>query len=162
MQAILISIQPKWVQLIIGWKKTVEIRKTQPKISAPFKCYIYMTASKKRGQLWEYDTAYETPSGEIRDGAQTVIGEFICDYIEPVTQSNRHAISRVSCVPLPDMYNYAGPKGLGGLKAWHISSIVIYDKPKKLSEFYRLDDSGKKEPITRAPQNWCYVEERVA
>ena len=45
MRAVLISINPKWCKLIIDGKKTVEIRKTRPKIDTPFKCYIYCTRS---------------------------------------------------------------------------------------------------------------------
>jgi len=47
--------------------------------------------------------------------------------------------------------------------AWHISNLVIYDKPKELSEFHkRCNDiygCGAMPPLTRPPQNWCYVEE---
>ena len=51
--------------------------------------------------------------------------------------------------------NYAGwSKGMlyedcNPLYGWHISDLVIYDKPKQLSEFN----------INRAPQSWCYVQE---
>ena len=60
----------------------------------------------------------------------------------------------------------------------HISDLKIYDKPKELSEFYtkKMCNACKKSgyestacmydedckmpmPITRAPSNWCYVEE---
>lgn len=57
MKSVLISIQPKWCELIctvIGnengkpiYKKTVEIRKTRPSIETPFKVYIYCTQSRK-------------------------------------------------------------------------------------------------------------------
>ena len=43
MKAVLISIQPKWCELIASGKKTVEVRKTKPKIAPPFKVYIYCT-----------------------------------------------------------------------------------------------------------------------
>ena len=43
MKAVLISIQPKWGELIASGKKTVEIRKTKPKLETPFKVYIYCT-----------------------------------------------------------------------------------------------------------------------
>ena len=43
MKSVLISIQPKWCELIASGKKTVEVRKTKPKIDTPFKCYIYCT-----------------------------------------------------------------------------------------------------------------------
>ena len=43
MKAVLISIQPKWCELIASGKKTIEVRKTKPKLETPFKCYIYCT-----------------------------------------------------------------------------------------------------------------------
>lgn len=59
--------------------------------------------------------------------------------------------------------------------AWHIDDLVIFDKPKELSEFEvwgidyptgiidPLHDCNvyykkKLKPLTRAPQSWCYVE----
>lgn len=48
MKSVLISIQPKWCELIASGKKTIEMRKTAPKLETPFKCYIYMTATKER------------------------------------------------------------------------------------------------------------------
>ena len=46
MKSILISIQPKWCELIASGKKTIEVRKTRPKIDVPFKVYIYCTKGK--------------------------------------------------------------------------------------------------------------------
>ena len=43
MRAVLISIRPKWCELIASGKKTIEVRKTAPKINTPFKCYTYCT-----------------------------------------------------------------------------------------------------------------------
>lgn len=43
MKSVLISIQPKWCELIASGKKTVEVRKTKPKLETPFKVYIYCT-----------------------------------------------------------------------------------------------------------------------
>ncbi len=40
-KSVLISIQPKWCELIASGKKTVEVRKSKPKLEAPFKVYIY-------------------------------------------------------------------------------------------------------------------------
>lgn len=39
-KAVLISIRPEWVGKIITGEKTVEIRKTRPKMETPFRCYI--------------------------------------------------------------------------------------------------------------------------
>ena len=43
MRAVLISIQPKYVDLIAKGEKTIEVRKSRPKLETPFKCYIYET-----------------------------------------------------------------------------------------------------------------------
>ena len=43
MKAVMISIQPKCCELIANGKKTVEVRKTRPKLETPFKVYIYET-----------------------------------------------------------------------------------------------------------------------
>ena len=46
MKSVLISIRPKWCALIASGKKTIEVRKTYPKLPTPFKCYIYCTQDK--------------------------------------------------------------------------------------------------------------------
>jgi predicted transcriptional regulator len=46
-KAVLISIKPKWCDLIRQGRKTVEVRKTCPKLEVPFKVYIYETMDGK-------------------------------------------------------------------------------------------------------------------
>ncbi len=194
MKAVLISIQPQWCELIASGKKTIEVRKTYPNIETPFKCYIYMTATKECCRFWEYITAYQNSKGEILDGSQKVIGEFVCDEIIKITEypdkedsfaieyeKGLNAIEQ-SCLETKDVEQYAKGKPLYG---WRISDLKIYDKPKKLGEFYKKckldpDECGNcdfhglirkryeiighcfadgKKKITRPPQSWCYVEE---
>ena len=45
-KAVLISIRPKWCEKIVGGEKTIEVRKTRPKLDTPFRCYIYCTLPK--------------------------------------------------------------------------------------------------------------------
>ena len=45
-KAAMLSIRPKWCEKIAGGEKTIEVRKTKPKLEAPFKCYIYCTAER--------------------------------------------------------------------------------------------------------------------
>lgn len=40
-KSVLISIRPKWCEKIVNGEKTIEVRKTRPKLQTPFKCYIY-------------------------------------------------------------------------------------------------------------------------
>ena len=186
MKSVLISIQPKWCELIASGKKTVEVRKTKPKLEPPFKCYIYCT--KGKGDcLWRWNGIwYDTQDPKHRpnrlDGK--IIGEFVCDDVTRIinfithfgverrSESELNTIARASCLDYMDMLGYLGTDKDG--YAWHISDLKIYDHPKKLSEFRRDcpdnvrscamckhgDYTGMKcTPIARPPQSWCYVEE---
>ena len=42
-KAVMISIRPKWCEKIVIGEKTIEVRKTRPKLETPFECYIYRT-----------------------------------------------------------------------------------------------------------------------
>jgi hypothetical protein len=73
-----------------------------------------------------------------------------------------------ACLTQDEVEKYSGGKDVYG---WHITNLVIYDKPKKLREFWTIKCSNKNgcsdcyikpnciKHITRAPQSWCYVEE---
>lgn len=79
-KAVLISINPKWCKLIASGKKTVEVRKTHPKLETPFKCYIYCTKDNTDyvpSRIWW--KADKTGFQHILNGK--VIGEFVCDFI---------------------------------------------------------------------------------
>ena len=108
MKSVLISIHPKWCELIASGKKTIEVRKTAPKLPTPFKCYIYCTKPKMI--------------------TKKVIGEFVCDLIgfHPGTDVPS------SCVPIEELKKYANGKMLA---RWHISDVKIYDQPRELRDF---------------------------
>lgn len=56
MKSVMISIKPKWCELIASGQKTIEVRKTAPKCDVPFKCYIYCTKEHDIGErLWVLD-----------------------------------------------------------------------------------------------------------
>lgn len=89
MKAILISIQPKYCELIADGKKTIEVRKTKPNLKIPFKCYIYQT--KKENDLRAYEVPFVGKDGKHKEGiterkwinrSGKVIGEFVCDKID--------------------------------------------------------------------------------
>ena len=166
------SIQPKWCELIALGKKTVEVRKTQPKLEVPFKVYIYCT--KGRGDcLWRwngiwYDTQDPNHRPNRLDGK--VIGEFVCDgiidisYVDLVENFRRltHDIITPSCLKVQELKDYLGCKDGCG---WHITDLVIYDKPRTLREFKRWVDRSKGQKyhedmlyLQRPPQSWCYVD----
>ncbi len=159
MKSVLISIQPKWCELIASGIKTVEVRKTRPKIDTPFKCYIYETN-------WKDNTYWKNyHKGKLGK----VIGEFVCDKIDEYTNysldeqnghiNRRENLLRSACMTLKDWRDYIGSYISDFGYAWHISDLVIYDKPKELSEFNHCGANYHfNPPITRPPQSWCYVE----
>lgn len=178
MKSVLINIKPKYCELIASGNKTIEVRKTRPKLETPFKCYIYCTSVKSM-KLQEYVNAHQVTCGFIDDWSENVIGEFICDYI----YENMSYDCEGSCVSVSEFQKYANGKPLYG---WHISELKIYDKPKELSEFHKKDfeeafsnwedlfsigtpkgcvveypPEPKEEDyiLTRPPQSWYYVEE---
>ena len=168
MKSVLISIQPKWCELIASGKKTVEVRKTRPKTNLPFKVYIYCT---KDEPLYESGEKFYIPAANDF-GNGKVVGEFVCDCIEEIGFSPYNhgeyvciedSFIQQSCLPFDKMFAYLGEEyGYG----WHISDLKIYDKPKELGKFRYYNVSVKIEngvvlpthKIKRPPQSWCYVE----
>ena len=156
-KAVLISIRPKWCELIASGKKTVEVRKTAPKIEPPFKCYIYCTKPS-----FEHEDFIPLENGRFIYGGGKVIGEFVCDRITEIHLTDEgydFDVSKMTCLKYEEMEAYLCRKNGYG---WHISDLVIYDDPKKLSEFTGLRKTKfgyAPYEITRPPQSWCYVEE---
>lgn len=208
MRAIMKSVSPRICEKVANGDCTILVSKTAPKCGAPFKCYICMTATKERFYLWEYVTAYKNSKGEILDGCQKVIGEFICDEIIEWQYDKGHQYyveypndctsyfpylkchSEATGLKCSEIEKLGKGKPLYGL---HISNLKIYDKPKALTEFYKCGAESFEElsdtedlcsycsrtgfcegrwcdeayqnyldvdfALTRAPSNWCYVEE---
>lgn len=164
MRAVLISIRPKWVEKIVRGEKTLEVRKTRPKLETPFRVYIYRTKG----------TVPHIINGKWvqMEVGGTVIGEFTCDRIYGLAPLN-HApddVEQQACLTREEIVRYLKGVGYG----WHISKLEIYDTPKPLTAFKGLckieaDCGGcpyynytKMECdgriIKRPPQSWCYVE----
>ena len=139
-RAVLVSIKPKWCDLIVSGQKIAEIRKTKPDLrNGPMKVYIYRTGRGK------------------------VIGEFMLRkyvflqaWID--VDGYRHlgnSIGLRHCVDDEELFNYLyrepkpGKPYPGGW-AWIISDLVVYDEPKALDLCFG---------IKRPPQSWCYVKE---
>ena len=176
-KAVLISIRPKWVEKIVNGEKTIEVRKTKPKLETPFKAYIYCTMpdAKDPHNILELHGA----DGKIRKANGKVIGEFTCDQTFPINVFDNGSIQNWlfehmerSCLTYEELADYIGNGKTG--YGWHISDLLIYDQPRELSEFQRATDpcdschaeytwectdckkfSGD---IKRPPQSWCYVE----
>lgn len=168
-KAVVLSIRPKWCGKIASGKKTIEVRKTRPKLDTPFKCYIYCTQSGVAlGAFGKHGK---------------VIGEFTCDRIDRLAPANEpYGIYDIdddyvlqSCLAGGALWDYGNGATLYG---WHISDLKIYDKPRELREFKKSNrdcfyaDLGLAKRdchdcknsgcfFERPPQSWCYVEEPI-
>lgn len=168
MKSVMLSIRPKWCKKIIDGEKTIEVRKTKPKLETPFKCYIYCTSGRTdlnipispERLMQDYLDTGSMQSLNCPLGNGKVIGEFTCDRIYELAPLN-HApddVEKQACLTREEIVNYLKGTGYG----WHISDLLIYDQPRELSEFTGLRNTrfgAAPYDIKRAPQSWCYVEE---
>ena len=189
MKAILISDHAKWCALMMNGDKTIEVRKTAPKewkdylsgktkeMPKPIDVYIDCTKNHYLGfiskryagkvvakftlnkveELW-----FESPFSNFPYGHTLIKGKH---YLETDILKN-------SCLSYYELFNYLCKKKIG--YAWHISNLVIFNKPKELSEF-KVKGNCKKcksycpatfwnkkrnclKVLTKAPQSYCYIE----
>ena len=156
-KAVMLSVRPKWCDKIANGEKTIEVRKTRPKLDTPFKCYIYCTLPKYPHEDF---IATDYPRPQFYGGGK-VVGEFTCDRIYKIDKDSTDFIFKVGglsvykqaaeekcnlCVAMTDdeLHGYLGHcQGYG----WHISDLRIYDPPRELSEFtpvcrYKNDDGS--------------------
>lgn len=145
MKSVLISIKPQWCEKIASGRKTIEVRKSAPK-EVPFKAYIYCTKTKNKWSLSDYEGAYQNSVGEIVYAQQHVIGEFICDKVEVLFNTNGNpenhmtdilpTVLQKTALSFKEFQDYVGSRSdKNNIYGWHISDLKIYDKPKELSEF---------------------------
>ena len=227
-KAVLISIRPKYCELIANGLKNIEVRKSRPRLETPYTCYIYCTKANKAYQTicgitaLNEDELFRNPTDGIKHGNSIelmcrndysednflngkVIGEFICDRIEeyraefcdftyPDSMNERCALNQImkvvgysdddkeplyqfetsneeddpndceliksSKVTFNQFRKYIGETFFDkSFYGWHISSLVIYDKPKELSEFAVVDNEAVSncEYRTRAYNNPEYT-----
>lgn len=179
MKAVLLSIRPEWCDLIIRGKKTLEVRRTRPKLETPFRVYVYCTRS--------YDWHMKLPKRGMKKMNGKVIGEFVCDSIEEVDipyprYQNRldERFTKDSCMSYFQLHRYASKNRLhDNLFFWHISELKFYNEPVKLKDLWAIQPCthrgdcctcrrwdaeklicrGEEFGIERPPQSWCYMED---
>lgn len=167
-KAVLMSIKPKYCEMIFRGEKTIEIRKRAPKLKPPFKVYVYCTLDPK------YNLYIRTNKGDLTLNG-FVIGEFVCDsIIVDKTFGHDELFNAAACLTPAEAAAYCTTPEIYVL---HISRPRLYTKPKGLSRFIRPCKNGliceecnefsaiighcrnRNIQITRPPQSWCYVEE---
>lgn len=153
----MLSIRPKWCEKIASGEKTIEVRKTRPKLDTPFKVYIYCTRGKHLAFMQSQTgtnliacmdvTAAIPVGGAIGNGK--VIGEFTCERIYKIDKDSTDFLFKAGGLSVykqaaeekcglrvamtdDELHGYLGNcQGYG----WHISDLKIYDKPRELREF---------------------------
>ena len=189
-KAILISIKPKWVAKILNGEKTIEIRKTKPNVDLPVDVYIYCT--KDKDILCLIDNVWNTLK-VIKGRKLTseffgkVLAKFTLNKVEKITPEmwspiKEKEVLNSACLNEFELLDYIS-KNNGEpdnpFYAWHISNLVIFDKPKELSEFRKysgvphgyVDEIIKytrkitnnpniplDDQLTKAPQSWQFIE----
>lgn len=166
MKAILRSIKPYWLYLILIGKKTVEVGKTAPK-SDEWSGFVYLYCSQDaksfrripaKDQEWmrKYlgKVVCAFACGEIQKGVASVMSH--CDSVSIGSEE--------TCLSIDEIFAYLG---IGVVRtvgtqaeffAWRISDLVVYEKPKELYQFSKVG-FGRVIPLKRPPQSWMYVEE---
>lgn len=151
-KAVMLSVRPKWCEKIINGDKTIEVRKTRPKLEMPFKCYIYCTL-QGCNEFFRVDLGGDVAKwnrGKWADRKGNVIGEFTCDRIYKIDKDSTDFLFKAGGLSVykqaaeekcglrvamtdDELHGYLGHcQGYG----WHISDLVIYDEPKELIEFH--------------------------
>lgn len=194
MKSILLSIKPEWVAKILNGEKTIEIRKSMPKCDLPIDVYIYCTKEDnlcciKRidrdryicGKDFDLRVFPHLSSGY--DGKGKVVAKFTLNdawFLGSFMydcECEHSFFLKPSCLTPKEVCEYS-EYGKKCLYAWHIEDLVIFDRPRDISEFKgvcpikkggcRLCKYGgiglslmplcRKPQLTKAPQNYCYIE----
>lgn len=203
MKAIMMSIKPQWNEKILNGIKTLEIRRKFP-IDYVGWVYIYCTKGKQEigkfntkgnyeyslngkvvARFWcdKVETFRCIITGNLKDGFFKA--KPYCKVIEDGIANYNYDdefedILKNAQITNEELAQYLGDKRepYGGwyvFNAIHITQLEIFDKPKEISEFYRIvktdigycvDDIEKQKPITlnackhltRAPESWQFIE----
>lgn len=192
MKSVLRSIKPYWLYLILIGKKSVEVGKDCPK-SKDWNRVVELYCCKDKRS---FNRIPEKDKEWMRQYLGKVVCRFVCKRISLIDAKNLHdycqgceaafvdglsncdySLEKIKEIGLSsyELSLYIGDKN--GYE-WHISDLVIYDKPLELSEFVTMKKctsckrSGYEStaciydenclvpvPLIRPPQSWCYVDE---
>lgn len=175
-KVILMSIQSKWLVKILNGEKTIEIRKSMPKCVLPIDVYLYCT--KKKLYIPQKSRSKYT---KLMNGK--VVAKFTLNKVEDCCDMGKAELEYKSRLSIAEICLYIKAKEVDPkmVYAWHIDNLVIFDKPKELSEFYGIIHYPKGQFLTpdicnygegyeedekqclksfkvnKAPQSWQYA-----
>lgn len=144
-KAVLISIKPKWVEKIASGEKTVEVRRTAPQLSPPFKCYIYATKATK----WFHSSGIILTSDELLWLSNGKIK--MCDGFELWADGEDY-----QCVNGKVIGEFATLCNKSGNRCANCRHY-LFDNDG-LAGYRRWCDVCHRKPLARALGSWCYVE----
>ena len=192
-KSLLLSVKPKYVADILKGKMTIEIRKTMPKCDLPIDVYIYCTKDKEFcfhdifADKGGYKPLYYLGNREHDSWSEKLNGKVVAKftlrkveeleaYYDELYQEyvfDNENICEKSCLTEEELGNYLKIYNNNDYQkvgyAWHIEDLVIFDKPKELSEFYHYVKYNKEMArlnkqdwdfchLTKAPQSYCFIE----
>lgn len=196
MKSVLISIQRPHTDNIKALIKKIEVRKNKPNQETPFHCFIYETKTKggcgkvigefvcdrieefycasvpyQRENNLGYGHFVDNGVYKVNGWHEGVVFERNDRYIDTMLKNKE---LDEMCLSAQEIFDYIG---IGKyLYGWHISDLVIYDKPKPIMQFYKpcpIKLGFKNCPvcelystytgtcmnnIDRPPQSWLYVD----
>lgn len=180
MRSVLISIKPEWTAKILNGEKTIEIRKTMPKCELPIDVYIYCTKGDYIGRISKKYVGKVVARFTMNE-VEKIFMSVINHYQYETNTLYEDELLKQSLLNGNELDAYLKNKHYG--YAWHISDLVIFDKPKELGEFMIYCDKHElckcdnckrlkqsfidcgfdseycDNRLTKVPQSWCYVEE---
>lgn len=177
---ILASLKPYYYYLIGEKKKNIEVRKSALK-NLPQDIVFYMSKDEKSFAKIpkEFQEKYREHFGKV--GIRAVVDNmdvYAYDCCDGVDIDDDMLLETMIDREYINIYAKGKP-----LYGWHISNLKIYDKPRKLSEFYTIPKSGsdccfgclwnatpldempcrtckrERKYLYRPPQSYMYVEE---
>jgi predicted transcriptional regulator len=128
---IILSIKPKWAELIYSGKKTIEWRKSWPKYN--------MFEFQRVERVFLYETA----------PVKKITGFFILNdppvfLVSNLDSPNNQCLLEMGCVQKEDLKKYKGNNDV--LFGWMIGKVTRFPEP------WGLEMVNLKRP----PQSWCY------
>lgn len=182
MKSVLISIRPQWCKLIASGKKTIEVRKSAPKLETPFKVYVYCTKERMTripsmyaylhknepracaeygtietwGKIGDVIVNPHLASMHVSFGMHgKVIGSFVCDKVYKIVPDGEYYSNGYD---IDDDMLSEMCLGRGYLTGYGLGYTIYgwhITSPKLFDKPRELSEFG----ITRAPMSWCYVEQ---
>lgn len=186
MKSILLSVRPEWVAKILNGKKTIEIRKTSPKCDLPIDVYIYCTKgdylhhNKNGWFVFDMPTTFIAQEDFVTVKEQKpfngkVVAKFTLREVEEMEYSMYYGYTpkdhessfpaewpfwKRACITHKELWDYGN--GKPRIYAWYISDLVIFDKPKELSDFMKPNwDDGLDKALEQARKEDAKIAERI-